>query len=150
MDRFPVDVLRCPQCSGAVEPNESGDGLGCRRCPLTYPLSNGVPTMVIGEAIARPIAIDPEFEQLVAEAVAAPFSGWDLAWLESRWTTTTDGDEPLIQTYERRARELIADASSVLDLGTGGGERLALLAPFQGRVLATELIHQTCALPPNV
>ena len=27
---------------------------------------------------------DPEFDRLLAEAVAAPFSGWDFSWIEGR------------------------------------------------------------------
>ena len=27
---------------------------------------------------------DPEFDQLLAEAVAVPFSGWDFTWLAGR------------------------------------------------------------------
>ncbi|HEX5141671.1 MAG TPA: methyltransferase domain-containing protein [Dehalococcoidia bacterium] len=42
-------------------------------------------------------------------------------------------------SYSGRARELLASATSVLDLGTGGGERFSrLLDGFVGRAVATE------------
>jgi SAM-dependent methyltransferase len=84
------------------------------------------------------------FEQLLAEAVAAPFGGWDLSWLAERCITTTDDGPPLIDAYERHARELLAEAGSALDLGTGGGERLAGLVPLPPVSIATE------AYPPSV
>jgi hypothetical protein len=41
--------------------------------------------------------------------------------------------------YMRRARELLRESRSVVDLGTGGGERFAdLLAGWRGRAFATE------------
>jgi SAM-dependent methyltransferase len=52
---------------------------------------------------------------------------------------------PFPWDYAARARELLAGARSVLDMGTGGGEFYAeALAGYAGRALATE------AWPPNV
>jgi hypothetical protein len=51
---------------------------------------------------------DPEFEQRLREAVAAPFSGWDLSWLDDRCTVETDQHPKLIDRYERRAGEIVA------------------------------------------
>ena len=42
----------------------------CTACSLSYPIRDGVPVLIISEATARPIATDPEFERLVAEAVS--------------------------------------------------------------------------------
>jgi len=65
---------------------------------------------------------------------ARRFSGWQL-----------DEFEPIplepgpIWNYETRAATLLHDARSVLDLGTGGGERFeALCSTFSGRATATE------------
>jgi|SRR5579884_2033633 len=141
---FPLQLLRCPQCTAPLDLSPRGDRLDCRGCLLSYPLADGVPWLVIAEAAARSIPTDSEFDRLVAEALAAPFSGWDLAWLGSRCTTTTDPPLSLMDRYERRARELVTDATALLDLGTGGGERMARLAPFPPLAVATE------AYPPNV
>lgn len=62
---------------------------------------------------------DPEFDQLLAEAEGAPFSGWDFSWLEGR--RVEKGED--YWDYEERARKLV-------DLGIGGGERLSRLGPF--------------------
>jgi len=48
-----------------------------------------------------------------------PFAGWDFSHLDGRWHTE---DPPW--SYEEMARSLMVTSSSVLDMGTGGGERL--------------------------
>lgn len=48
-----------------------------------------------------------------------PFSGWDFAHLEGRYS---DAIPPW--SYEDKVRALLRNADSVLDLGTGGGEKL--------------------------
>src|SRR5215472_1563386 len=83
---------------------------------------------------------DPEFDQLLDEAMTAPFCGWDFSWLAGRRREEEDSR----WDYEERARKLIQRAASLVDLGTGGGERLSQLGPFPPRVVATE------AYGPNV
>ncbi len=86
------------------------------------------------------MSADLEFDQLLAEAMAAPFSGWDFSWLEGRRVEEGEDD----WDYEERARKLVQTAASLLDLGTGGGERLSRLGPFPPLAIATE------AYRPNV
>ena len=88
----------------------------------------------------------PSYEELEAEALAAPFSGWDFSWLGRRSST-----EPLPWSYRREVARYAGSAGSaaaMLDMGTGGGEVLSrlwpLLAPRPTRTVATE------AWPPNV
>ncbi len=81
----------------------------------------------------------PTFDELVAEALAAPFAGWDFSWLDGRKTDFT-----LPWDYSARARARMQGIGAMLDMGTGGGEVLASLAPFPSRVCATE------TYPPNV
>src|SRR5215469_7428737 len=83
---------------------------------------------------------DPEFDQLLACAMAAPFSGWDFSWLAGRRVEEEDSR----WDYDERARKLIQRAASLVDLGTGGGERLSQLGPFPPLAVATE------AYGPNV
>jgi len=73
------------------------------------------------------------FDELVAEALAAPFAGWDFSWLDGRKTDFT-----LPWDYRARARARMQGIGAMLDMGTGGGEILASLAPFPPRVCATE------------
>ena len=70
---------------------------------------------------------------LVAEALAAPFRGWDFSWLRGRSHQT----EPS-WSYASRVRQLVGAATSLLDLCTGGGELLASLAPLPEHSVATE------------
>lgn len=81
----------------------------------------------------------PTFDELISEAVSAPFSGWDFSWLASR---STPGSLPW--SYSRELARRAGAASSMLDMGTGGGERLSRLSPCPRQTVATE------AWPPNV
>jgi SAM-dependent methyltransferase len=83
--------------------------------------------------------VDPErFYKLLAEAETAEFSGWDFQWLHNRLN-----EEPPPWDYERMVRDHFNTADSLLDMGTGGGEFLASLAPLPQDTHATE------AYPPN-
>jgi hypothetical protein len=64
---------------------------------------------------------------------AAAFEGWVFDYAPR----VLDGPPPW--DYAARARELLAGVTSVLDLGTGGGERFGeLLQGYRGRAVATE------------
>ncbi len=69
-----------------------------------------------------------------------PFIGWDFSYLDGRMLL----EEPP-WSYTSRARQLMRRASSVLDIGTGGGERLlAMKDSWPETVAVTE------GYPPNV
>lgn len=60
------------------------------------------------------------FDELVEQAQAHPFEGWDFSFLGDRvWMA------PLPWDYAGRVDELFSAASVAVDLGTGGGEFLA-------------------------
>jgi hypothetical protein len=79
------------------------------------------------------------FDDLVAEAAAAPFTGWDFSWMTAR-----SKEEPLPWRYEAEVAARAAAATTMLDMGTGGGEQLARIDPRAPRTVATE------SWPPNV
>lgn len=83
--------------------------------------------------------INPErFHQLISEAQSAPFTGWDFSWLDDRMIQQeTPWDYPSL------VKKHMQTAFSMLDMGTGGGELLASLAPLPPDCHATE------AYPPN-
>lgn len=69
-----------------------------------------------------------------------PFAGWDFSHLDGRML-----EEQAPWSYSSRAAALMRQAASVIDLGTGGGERLLKLqADWPRRVVATE------EYPPNI
>lgn len=69
-----------------------------------------------------------------------PFVGWDFSYLGQRMS---EGEPPW--SYLSRAAALMQRSSSVVDMGTGGGERLLELKEhWPERVVATE------EYPPNV
>ena len=86
------------------------------------------------------------FEQLVAEAVAAPVSGWDFSWLGDR---RRDLDQLPWRWYDAIGAAVRATgARTLLDMGTGGGEVLAGYLEEGGP--RPELMVATEAWPPNV
>lgn len=49
-----LDILACPACKGDVELIEYGEdvhGLKCAACKCIYPIRDGIPIMLIDEAI---------------------------------------------------------------------------------------------------
>ncbi len=69
-----------------------------------------------------------------------PFSGWDFSYLQGRMT-----EEQPPWSYTDHVIELMQQSSAVLDMGTGGGERLLELREhWPHKVVATE------DYPPNV
>jgi len=68
-----------------------------------------------------------------------PFIGWDFSYLDGRMI-----EDQAPWSYSSRAAELMLQSSSVLDMGTGGGERLLSLREYwPGKVVVTE------DYPPN-
>ncbi len=71
---------------------------------------------------------------------AAPFAGWDFSHLHGRFQ-----ESPLPWDYMALARQLLPEAATVLDMGTGGGERfLQLRDIWPAQAFVTE------GWPPNV
>ena len=71
---------------------------------------------------------------------AEPFTGWDFSYLDNRMF---EDQEPW--SYTTRAQELMGQVTAVLDMDTGGGERLLeMRAAWPAKVVATE------AYGPNV
>jgi SAM-dependent methyltransferase len=83
--------------------------------------------------------LNPErFHKLVSQAWAAEFCGWDFQWLEGRMLQ----EEPPWD-YCSLVRSRLPTTHALLDMGTGGGELLASLAPLPPNTHATE------TYPPN-
>ncbi|MGC4896779.1 class I SAM-dependent methyltransferase [Micromonospora sp. DT31] len=79
------------------------------------------------------------FEDLVAEAQAAPVDGWGFSWLRGRAT-----EERPPWGYARLVGDRMAGVGAALDIDTGGGEVLAEVPTPPLLLVATE------AWPPNV
>jgi SAM-dependent methyltransferase len=80
-------------------------------------------------------AAGQSYEELVADALAATFSGWNFDYLTGRAR-----ERELPWSYEEMARAELTDATRLLDLNTGGGETLirVLQARSVGHAAATE------------
>ena len=51
IDQELLDILACPKCKGDIRLTEKGDGLICDACKLVYPIKDGIPVMLIDEAV---------------------------------------------------------------------------------------------------
>jgi len=47
-----LEVIACPKCRGEVELSLKEDALICKRCRLVYEIREGIPIMLIDEAIS--------------------------------------------------------------------------------------------------
>ncbi|MEV1023836.1 class I SAM-dependent methyltransferase [Streptomyces sp. NPDC050264] len=81
------------------------------------------------------------FEELVAEAAAAPTDGWDFSWFEGRATEQRPSWGYARAMGERLGRP---EVRAALDLDTGGGEVLNMAPELPPLMAATE------GWPPNV
>jgi SAM-dependent methyltransferase len=79
------------------------------------------------------------FEDLISEAEAWELKGWDFSSLAGRWV-----ESPPPWDYRARVLARLRQSTSMLDMGTGGGEFLSSLQPLPSRTCATE------GYPPNV
>ncbi|ONH59237.1 SAM-dependent methyltransferase [Frankia sp. CcI49] len=79
------------------------------------------------------------FEDLVAEAEAAPVDGWDFSWLDGRAS-----EQRPSWRYAHTMGRRMARATAALDLETGGGEVLGGVPRLATRTAATE------SWPPNL
>ena len=80
-------------------------------------------------------------EELIAEALAAPFEGWDFSWAGDRATVDDHGSD-----YRELVIEAAADARTMVDMGTGGGEFVASLTARPACTWATEAWHPNVAV----
>jgi SAM-dependent methyltransferase len=72
-------------------------------------------------------------ERLLAEADARGMSGWDFGWLDGRMTSSG-----IPWDYPALVDDWVSRSTSVLDLGTGGGEFLSGVNGLPARTVATE------------
>ncbi len=80
------------------------------------------------------------FDSLIEEAQSTPFAGWDFSLIHGRMT-----QDPPAWDYTDEIKKLLPEATAVLDMDTGGGERIAALADLlPAKVAATE------SYPPNI
>ena len=46
-----LDVLACPKCKGALDYKEMENRLLCGKCRLSYEIKEGIPVMLVDQAI---------------------------------------------------------------------------------------------------
>ncbi len=52
-----IDILACPKCKGGLLYRE-GEGFTCEECRLIYPIRDGIPVMLIDEALPLDRGVD--------------------------------------------------------------------------------------------
>lgn len=50
-----LDILVCPACHGTLLAEDEAQRLCCRPCGLAYPVRDGIPVMLPGEAVRIPL-----------------------------------------------------------------------------------------------
>lgn len=75
------------------------------------------------------------FEHLLDEIDSYNFSGWDFSYIID---TGRMQEAPVKWNYYSKIKPYLYDVKSLLDLGTGGGERLSKFAPLPKKTYATE------------
>ncbi|HHZ83185.1 MAG TPA: Trm112 family protein [Nitrospirales bacterium] len=50
VDQSLLEILACPKCKGEVALTQKKDGLVCNACRLIYPITDGIPVMLVEEA----------------------------------------------------------------------------------------------------
>lgn len=55
IDKELLDILVCPKCKGEIKESKDTLGLVCEKCRLIYPIKNGIPVMLIEEAVPVPV-----------------------------------------------------------------------------------------------
>jgi len=51
IERELLEILACPKCKGDIRLNKDESGLICDKCKLMYKIRDGIPVMLIDEAI---------------------------------------------------------------------------------------------------
>ncbi|MBI4691583.1 MAG: Trm112 family protein [Nitrospirae bacterium] len=51
MNKELLEILCCPKCKGGLTLTEREDGLICKQCSLIYQIKDGIPVMLIDEAL---------------------------------------------------------------------------------------------------
>jgi SAM-dependent methyltransferase len=72
-------------------------------------------------------------DELVSEAESHMFAGWDFSYLEGRFVEGKPSWD-----YRSKVLDAVREVSTMLDIGTGGGELLASLSPLPRNTFATE------------
>lgn len=51
LDPALVAILACPRCKGRLLVTPEGNALGCSKCRVAYPVTDGIPVMIFEEAV---------------------------------------------------------------------------------------------------
>lgn len=46
-----LEILVCPRCKGELEHRTAPEELACHSCELRYPVKDGIPVMLVDEAL---------------------------------------------------------------------------------------------------
>jgi hypothetical protein len=79
------------------------------------------------------LADDRSFLDRLTQVEQEPFEGWNFSFLHGRMVA-----EPLPWNYESLVQQALPHAQSLLDMDTGGGEKLAGWQPLPPYTVATE------------
>ena len=77
--------------------------------------------------------VKEELYNFLINEAERPFTGWDFSYINDRIV-----NDMLLWSYTSKIIPLIRKSTSLLDMGTGGGEFLSTLIPLPKKTRATE------------
>lgn len=51
LDPLLLEIICCPDCRGDLTVDAAGDALVCSACGLAYPVRDGIPVLLVDEAV---------------------------------------------------------------------------------------------------
>lgn len=52
LEKALLDILVCPACKGELSTTPEKDGLICEPCQIVFPIKDGIPVMLMDEAVS--------------------------------------------------------------------------------------------------
>ena len=63
IDQFLLEILACPKCSSGLTPTSDQNGLICGTCACVYPVRDGIPVMLVKEAVPLAEWTSPQMKE---------------------------------------------------------------------------------------
>ncbi len=144
-----LDILRCPVCFGRVADGEAGASLRCLRCAATYPVRDGIPSMLDD----RLPGIELKRRELEGWPALARAEGWyepddeidahlpylvrDLGWDDRTWRASEHSFSLLVERY-------VHAGMHVLEVGAAKCWAAQHLLPLGCEYVAADLVADPC------
>lgn len=133
------DVICCPRCKGHIIKKD--EFLVCQGCAAKYPLIQEIPVMLSEESISN--VIKKDIQQFWGELYDAAYADSDESMDKREFLNLLSNLEKMFQKRRHLAVTEMPikniSGMEILDVGSGAGAHLALLALHGAKVIATDI-----------